>query len=130
MEAMSTRGHATFDALEQLIASLQPLPGRKAVEFFSEGFALSANLQPKQNSQYATTLASPDHDSWLEDNRRDHFFSVFERANRAHVAFYTFDGKGLRTEDPNYRGCFGCAPVHRIADAGRGDRRRLRGEHQ
>jgi len=35
---------------------------------------------------------------------------VFERANRAHVAFYTFDAAGLRIESPLIQKCFGCAP--------------------
>jgi hypothetical protein len=67
--------HATLDALGAVIASLEHLPGRKTVIFFSEGLATAG---------------------WLQDNRRDHFLRVMAQANRSHVAFYTFDAAGLR----------------------------------
>ena len=69
------RMHATLDALSAVIASLEHLPGRKTVIFFSEGLATA---------------------DWLQDNRRDHFLRVMAQANRSHVAFYTFDAAGLR----------------------------------
>ena len=54
---------------------------------------------------------APAPDSWLSDNRRDHFDRVVAHANRAHVAFYTFDGAGVRIESRNVQqACFGCAP--------------------
>jgi VWFA-related protein len=69
------RMHATLDSLGAVIASLEHLPGRKTVIFFSEGLATA---------------------DWLQDNRRDHFLRVMAQANRSHVAFYTFDAAGLR----------------------------------
>ena len=72
---MYFRLHATLDALSAVIASLEHLPGRKTVIFFSEGLATRG---------------------WLDDNRRDHFLRVMAQANRSHVAFYTFDAAGLR----------------------------------
>jgi VWFA-related protein len=69
------RMHATLDALGAVIASLEHLPGRKTVIFFSEGLATA---------------------DWLQDNRRDHFLRLMAQANRSHVAFYTFDAAGLR----------------------------------
>ena len=69
------RMHATLDALGAVIASLEHLPGRKTVIFFSEGLATAG---------------------WLQDNRRDHFLRVMAQANRSHVAFYTFDAAGVR----------------------------------
>ena len=101
------RGHATLDALDQLIASLAPLPGRKAIALFSEGLALQP---PEDPSLLPTGRAFHDSDSWLEDNRQKALLSLVERANRAHVAFYTFDAGGLRIEDANVRHCSGCAP--------------------
>ena len=99
------RGRATFDALEALIDSMQAGDGRKAVVLFSEGLTL---MPPEDLS--ADGMPSPNIDSWLSDGRYEHFLRVFERANRAHVAFYTFDAKGLRIEGLNDRHCFGCAP--------------------
>jgi VWFA-related protein len=100
------RGHATLDALDGVIASLEGVPGRKVVILFSEGLAL---MPAEDKSLLGGTAPAPD--SWLSDNRRDHFNRVIEHANRAHVAFYTFDAAGLRIESRNVQQmCFGCAP--------------------
>lgn len=99
------RAHATLDGIEALIASLEEIPGRKAVILFSEGFAL---MPAEDKSMLAGNPPAPD--SWLSDNRRDHFARVLEKTTRAHVAFYTFDARGLRIESPNVQAlCFGCA---------------------
>lgn len=102
----AVRARATFDALEALVDSMQPRDGRKVVLFFSEGLA----LMPSEESSPDGT---PSHnvDSWLSDGRYAQFLRLFDRASRAHVAFYTFDAKGLRIEGLNGRSsCFGCAP--------------------
>ena len=101
----AVRARATFDALEALIDSLAKQEGRKAVVFFSEGLA----LMPSEE-QSPLGFQSHDVDSWLSDGRYEHFLRVFDRASRAHVAFYTFDAKGLRIDGPNGAKCFGCAP--------------------
>jgi hypothetical protein len=54
---------------------MEHLPGRKSVILFSEGIASAG---------------------WLQDNRRERFLRLMARANRSHVAFYTFDAAGLR----------------------------------
>ncbi len=100
------RAHATFDALDRLIASLRSLPGRKAVVLFSEGFALG----PSKDEAVTPGTRWHDRDDWLSDSRYQHFAHVIERANHAHVAFYTFDAAGLRVESPFADSCFGCPP--------------------
>jgi VWFA-related protein len=69
------QGYATTNGLMALVSSLQRLPGRKAVIFFSEGLALPPNVQL-------------------------HFRSVINAANRANVSVYTVDAAGLRAESP------------------------------
>jgi len=66
-----------FDGLNAIVASLGHLPGRKTLILFSEGI----------NTR-----------SWLCDNRHDQFLHLAGDANRAHVAFYTFDAAGLRIQ--------------------------------
>jgi len=100
------RGHATLDALDGVITSLEHVPGRKVVILFSEGLAL---MPAEDRSLMGGNAPAPD--SWLSDNRHDHFDRVVEHANRAHVAFYTFDAAGVRIESRNVQQmCFGCAP--------------------
>ena len=67
------QGNATTHSLLNLAASLQSLPGRKAVIFFSEGLVLPPNI-------YGA------------------FRSVINTANRGNVSFYSIDVAGLRTE--------------------------------
>jgi VWFA-related protein len=67
------QGYATTNGLMALVNTMQRLPGRKAVIFFSEGLALPPNVQ-------------------------QHFRSVINTANRANVSIYTVDAAGLRTE--------------------------------
>ncbi|MDQ3256576.1 MAG: VWA domain-containing protein [Acidobacteriota bacterium] len=67
------QGHATIDGLLGVINSLRPLPGRKAVVFFSEGMVLPPAVQGRFNS-------------------------LITDANRADISFYTVDAAGLRTE--------------------------------
>jgi len=101
------RGHATLAAVSRLIESLRPLPGRKSVILFSEGFALDSS----EEERLMPASRSPnDNDDWLSDNRSDHFKRVLEQANHAQVAFYTFDAKGLRVESPFASVGFGRAP--------------------
>lgn len=66
------QGYATTNGLLSVVNSMQALPGRKAVIFFSEGLSLPPNV-----------LA--------------HFRSVINQANRSNVSVYTVDSAGLRT---------------------------------
>jgi VWFA-related protein len=67
------QGYATVNGLLSVISSMDRLPGRKAVMFFSEGVAIPPNV-------------------------RQQFRSVINSANRANVALYTVDAAGLRAE--------------------------------
>ena len=67
------QGYATVNGLMAVISSMQGLPGRKAVMFFSEGVALPPNVQQQ-------------------------FRSVINNANRANVSVYAIDSAGLRAE--------------------------------
>lgn len=67
------QGYATTNGLLAIVNSMQRLPGRKAVIFFSEGMALPPNVQ-------------------------QHFRSVINAANRAQVSVYAVDAAGLRAE--------------------------------
>jgi VWFA-related protein len=69
------QGYATTNGLLAVVNSMQRLPGRKAVIFFSEGMALPPNVQ-------------------------QHFRSVINAANRANTSVYAVDAAGLRTESP------------------------------
>lgn len=64
-----------FNQLRGIISALGHLPGRKAIVLFSEGI---------------------DTKGWLCDDRHAQFQDLTADANRAHVAFYTFDAAGLR----------------------------------
>ncbi|MBI3951111.1 MAG: VWA domain-containing protein [Acidobacteria bacterium] len=72
------QARATILSLLSIIRGQQLLPGRKTVIFFSEGFALPADLSLQ-------------------------FRSVISAANRSHVAFYTIDAGGLRLESEGER---------------------------
>ncbi len=67
------QGYATVNGLLSVISSMERLPGRKAVMFFSEGVAIPPNV-------------------------RQQFRSVINSANRANVSLYTVDAAGLRAE--------------------------------
>ncbi len=67
------QGYATTNGLMALVNTMQRLPGRKAVIFFSEGLSLPPNVQ-------------------------QHFRSVINAANRANVSIYAVDAAGLRAE--------------------------------
>lgn len=67
------QGYATTHGLLAVVNGLKSLPGRKTIVFFSEGLAITANVQGQ-------------------------FRSVITSANRANVAIYTIDSGGLRTE--------------------------------
>ena len=67
------QGYATTNGLLAVVNGLKALPGRKTIVFFSEGLAITANVQAK-------------------------FRSVITSANRANVAIYTIDSGGLRAE--------------------------------
>jgi VWFA-related protein len=67
------QGYATTHGLLAVVNGLKALPGRKTIVFFSEGLAVTANVQ----GQFRTVITS---------------------ANRANVAIYTIDTGGLRAE--------------------------------
>lgn len=67
------QGFATTDAMLAVIESLNQLPGRKSVIFFSDGLAIPTAVQPQ-------------------------FQSIINAANRANVSIYTVDAAGLRSE--------------------------------
>ena len=69
------QGYATTNSLMAIVNSMQRLPGRKAIIFFSEGLALPPNVI-------------------------QHFRSVIHSANRANVSVYAVDAAGLRTDSP------------------------------
>lgn len=69
------QGYATTNGLLAVVNSMQRLPGRKAVIFFSEGMALPPNVQ-------------------------QHFRSVINAANRSNTSVYAVDIAGLRTLSP------------------------------
>ena len=75
-----------------MVDALAGHQGRKTLVLFSEGLSLGASTE-----QSIIVPRSPHMDeSWLTDNRFDHFTRLVERANAARVAFYTFDAAGLR----------------------------------
>jgi VWFA-related protein len=67
------QGNATTRGLLFVASSLRPLPGRKAVIFFSEGMILPPSVV-------------------------ETFRAVIDAANRNNVSFYTVDAAGLRAE--------------------------------
>ncbi len=67
------QGYSTTNALLSVVASLQEMPGRKTIVFFSEGLAVPPAAQAA-------------------------FRSVVDTANRANVTIYTVDASGLRAE--------------------------------
>ena len=67
------RGYTASSALLSILTSLQMLPGRKSLLFFSEGLPASPVLQGELQS-------------------------VIESANRANITVYTVDATGLRVQ--------------------------------
>lgn len=67
------QGYSTTNALLSVVASLQDLPGRKTIVFFSEGLAVPPAAQAA-------------------------FRSVVDTANRSNVTIYSVDASGLRAE--------------------------------
>jgi VWFA-related protein len=67
------RGYAATSALISVLESMQMLPGRKSLLFFSEGLPASPVLQGELQS-------------------------VIESANRANITVYTVDATGLRVQ--------------------------------
>lgn len=67
------QGYATTTGLIAVIESLRPMPGRKALVFFSEGIAIPPAVEQR-------------------------FDSVMTTANRSNVAIYPIDAAGLRIE--------------------------------
>lgn len=70
------QGYSTSNGLLAVVNSMQNLPGRKAVVFFSEGLSIPPNVVA-------------------------HFRSVINQANRLNVSVYTIDSAGLRAINPN-----------------------------
>ena len=73
------QGYATTNGLLAVVNGLKAIPGRKTVVFFSEGLAITANVQAQ-------------------------FRSVISSANRANVSVYAIDAGGLRMESGNQGG--------------------------
>jgi VWFA-related protein len=67
------QGYSTTNAMLSVVASLQEMPGRKTIVFFSEGLAVPPAAQAA-------------------------FRSVVDTANRANVTIYAVDASGLRAE--------------------------------
>lgn len=67
------QGFGTINSLTAVVNALKLVPGRKSVMFFSEGLVLPPNVMPRFNS-------------------------LVDEANRANVAVYAMDAKGLRAE--------------------------------
>jgi VWFA-related protein len=67
------QGYGTMNAMSAVVNALKLVPGRKSVLLFSEGLVLPTNVQPR-------------------------FLSLIDEANRANVAVYAMDAKGLRAE--------------------------------
>ncbi len=67
------QGYSTTNALLSVVASLQEMPGRKTIVFFSEGLS----VPPAAHAA---------------------FRSVVDTANRANVTIYSVDASGLRAE--------------------------------
>jgi VWFA-related protein len=70
-----SNGMDAMDSLHQLVRSEEALPGRKVVLYLADGLAFPVN-------------------------RRDVVDNLISYANRAGVAFYTIDTRGLNAEDP------------------------------
>ncbi|HTV00744.1 MAG TPA: VWA domain-containing protein [Luteitalea sp.] len=67
------QGYGTMNALTAVVNALKLVPGRKSVLFFSEGLVIPPNVMPRFNA-------------------------LIDEANRANVAVYAMDAKGLRAE--------------------------------
>jgi VWFA-related protein len=67
------QGFGTINSLTAVVNALKLVPGRKSVMFFSEGLVLPPNVMPRFNA-------------------------LVDEANRANVAVYAMDAKGLRAE--------------------------------
>lgn len=67
------QGYGTMNALTAVVNALKLVPGRKSVLFFSEGLVIPPNVMPR-------------------------FLGLIDEANRANVAVYAMDAKGLRAE--------------------------------
>lgn len=67
------QGFGTINSLTAVVNALKLVPGRKSVMFFSEGLVLPPNVMPRFNA-------------------------LIDEANRANVAVYAMDAKGLRAE--------------------------------
>ena len=71
--SQSQLGYATTDSLHAIVSSLEPLAGRKAILYFSEGISLPPGVETR-------------------------FRSLIHSANRAGVSFYPVDAAGLRIQ--------------------------------
>ncbi len=67
------QGYASTNTLLAIISSLEPLPGRKSILYFSEGVSVTPAVEKR-------------------------FRSVISAANRANVSIYTIDAAGLRVQ--------------------------------
>lgn len=84
------QGFASTNTLLAIINSLEPLPGRKSILYFSEGMSIPPAVQSR-------------------------FRSVINAANRANVSIYTIDAAGLRVQSS---GTLGSAQINSAANRG------------
>ncbi len=84
------QGYASTNTLLAIISSLEPLPGRKSILYFSEGVSVTPAVEKR-------------------------FRSVISAANRANVSIYTIDAAGLRVQSS---GTLSATQINSAADRG------------
>ena len=72
------RAHATLDGLSGVIETLRPHTGRKTIVLFGR-----ARLRCGPDAGQLIVRSPHQDDTWLSDNRREHFTRVIEAANGA-----------------------------------------------
>lgn len=88
--AADRQGYATTNSLLAVVKSLQSIPGRKTILYFSEGISIPPAIEAR-------------------------FRSVIDDANRANVSIYTVDAAGLRIQST---GTFGGSQISSASDRG------------
>ncbi|MEZ5426419.1 MAG: VWA domain-containing protein [Pyrinomonadaceae bacterium] len=89
----------TIGALQYIVQGMRNLPGRKALVLFSEGFSLSdSTLRNSSNSDIDTSSEAPkpSANNRFGSEAPDALRSLIETANKASVAIYPIDPRGLQ----------------------------------